>query len=211
MDTLPANPLSIELSVSRRRLWWHVADEDDQPERWDVSADIVKLGVCGDAERHVADLHFVAADLSGEQNLLDSMGLGEWALEFIAETIIDPATGRLCHELEQRISPGPPRMVVLRRVEVAEPWRRHGLAWVLIASALRVMAPTARLAACRVSPTDYECDDRVLAELESLRAGVMLEKIGFERWHEVHIVDPRNPALVDAGIDLLTRWWPHRD
>jgi len=212
VPALPANPLSIELTVSHRRLWWHITEEDEQPEQWNVSADVWRLGQCSEAERHVADIKLAVADLSGEQNLLDSVGLGEWALEFIAETVTEP-TGRLHHDLEERISPGPPRLVVLRRIVVAEPWRGHGLGPVLIASALRITAPTARLAACRVSPTDFPCpgQDRVTAELASLRAGAMLERIGFQRWRDVHIVDLRSQSLVDAGIDLMRRWWPQRD
>lgn len=212
VPALPANPLSIELTISHRRLWWHTAEEDEQPEQWDVSADIWRLGACCDTARHVADINLAVADLSGEQNLLDSVALGEWAMEFIAETVIEP-TGRLHHEIERRISPGPPRLVVLRRVVVAEPWRGHGLGAVLIASALRILAPTARLAACRVSPADFHCPggDRVDAELASLRAGAMLERIGFERWREVHIIDLRRPSLMDAGVDLMRRWWPTRD
>ncbi|TNC22233.1 hypothetical protein [Amycolatopsis alkalitolerans] len=209
---LPANPLSIELTVSHRRLWWHVAEEDEQPELWDVSADIWRIGLCPDDERHVADINLAVADLSGEQNLMDSVGLGEWALEFIAETVIEPG-GRLHHDLERWITPGPPRLVVLRRITVSEPWRGHGLGGVLIASALRIMAPSGRLAACRVSPADFHCpgQDRMCAELASLRAGAMLERIGFRRWREVHIIDLRSPSLVDAGIDMMRQWWPHRN
>ncbi|HJQ46585.1 MAG TPA: hypothetical protein VJ870_09730 [Amycolatopsis sp.] len=211
-SALPGNPLSIELTVSHRRLWWHMPDGDDQPELWDVSADIWRLGACADGERHVADIEVAVADLSGEQNLLDSVGMGEWALEFIAETVIEPE-GRLHHDLERWISAGPPRMVVLRQVVVSESWRGHGLGPVLIASALRIMAPTARLAACRVAPADFHCPgtDRMYAEMASLRAGAMLERIGFRRWQDVHLIDLRSPSLVDAGIDVMRTWWPHRD
>lgn len=212
VPALPENPLSIELTVSHRRLWWHVAEEDEQPELWDVSADIWRMSRCSEAERHVADINLAIADLSGEQNLLDSVGLGEWALEFIAETVIEP-TGRLHHDLERRISPGPPRLVVLRRIVVAQAWRGHGLAPALIASALRILAPTARLAVCRVSPTDFHRpgQDRMAAEVATLRAGAMLEHIGFDRWREVHFIDLRSRALLDAGVDLMRQWWPHRD
>lgn len=206
---LPANPLAIELTVSHRRLWWHVADEDDQPERWDVSADIWGLGECPDNHRHVADIKLAVADLTGEQNLLDSVAVGEWALEFIAETVVDQS-GRLHRDLERRISDGPPRMVIVRGVTVAEGWRRHGLGSVLLGSALRLLSPTARLAACRVSPADFHKpgEDLVHAEFQSVRAAAMLERIGFMRWQEVHILDLRNPVLVDAGIDVMRRWWP---
>ncbi|OXM74169.1 MULTISPECIES: hypothetical protein [Amycolatopsis] len=210
---LPANPLSIELELTHRRFWWQIDDEDEQPEQWDVSADVSELDVCPEELRHVGDIALVIADLTKERNLLDSVVLGEWALEFIAETVIDPDQGKLHPELDARISQGPPRMVVLRRVELTEPWRGHGLGAALIASALRILSPNARLAACRVSPLDFTLPgaDRITAELCSLRAGAMLERIGFQRWRGVHLVDLRNPALVDARMELLDQWWPGQE
>jgi GNAT superfamily N-acetyltransferase len=207
---MPGNPLSIELTISNRSLWWHIADDDDQPERWDVSADVWALDNVPDHVRHVGDIELVVADLTGEQNLLDSIEMGQWALEFIAEIVIEPS-GRLHRELDQRISDGPPRMVVVRHVTVADGWRGHGLGPVLLAGALRRVSPTARLAACRVSPTDFQRagEDRLQAEFQSVRAAAMLERIGFTRWREVHILDLRDPALIDAGIDVVQRWWPN--
>ncbi|GAB3585112.1 hypothetical protein GCM10027445_62130 [Amycolatopsis endophytica] len=210
---LPANPLSIELTLTHRRFWWQIDDEDEQPEQWDASADVSELDVCPDDLRHVGDIALVIADLTKERNLLDSVVLGEWALEFIAETVMDPDQGKLHPELDARISQGPPRMVILRRIDLTEPWRGHGLGAALIASALRILSPNARLAACRVSPLDFTVPgaDRITAELSSLRAGAMLESIGFHRWRGVHLVDLRNPTLVDARMDLLDQWWPGQD
>ncbi|MQA10722.1 MAG: hypothetical protein GEU98_19645 [Pseudonocardiaceae bacterium] len=208
---LPANPLSIELTVRHRRLWWHIDDEDHLPERWDVSADVGAFRPCPDNARHVADISLAIADLTQGRNLLDSVTLGEWALEFIAETVIDTAEGRLLPDLDVRIAAGTPRMVILRDVTLTPLWRGHGLGGSLIAGALRTLAHAARLAACRVSPTDFlpVSPDRVSAELASVRIAEMLERIGFERWNGVHIVDLQNPALLDARMELLTRWWPY--
>lgn len=205
----PANPLSIELTLSHRRLWWRIDDEDEQPEQWHASADVSPLTPCPAEARHVADISLVIADLARERNLLDSAVLGEWALEFIAETVLDPAHGNLHPELDQYLSAGPPRMVIVRRVEVAEAWRGHGLGAALTAGTLRILAPNARLGACRVSPLEFPCaDDRITAELASIRVGAMLENIGFRRWNGVHIVDLRDPALVDARMDTIGEWWP---
>ncbi|KAA9164929.1 hypothetical protein FPZ12_006650 [Amycolatopsis acidicola] len=209
---LPANPLSIELTLSHRRFWWQIDDEDEQPEQWQVSADVSALDLCPDELRHVGDISLVIADLTKERNLLDSVVLGEWALEFIAETVIDPDEGKLHPELDAEMRPGPPRMVILRRIELHEAWRGHGLGPSLIASALRILAPDARVGACRVSPLDFPCPgDRVAAELASVRAGAMLERIGFHRWRGVHVVDLRDPALLDARMDILDQWWPQSD
>jgi GNAT superfamily N-acetyltransferase len=207
---LPANPLSIELTTTNRRLWWPESDEDGQPEKWDVSADVWDLDLCAEEERHVADIGLAIADLTRTPNLLDSVVLGEWALDFISGMVSEPDSGRLHPELEAKIGHGPPRLVVLRRLSVAEPWRGHGLGAALVAGALRAMAPMARLAACRVSRFDFRSSspDRISAELTSVRAGTMLEGIGFCRWHGVHIVDPRSPRLSEAPTELLNKWWP---
>ncbi|MEU6646082.1 hypothetical protein ABZ863_26530 [Saccharomonospora sp. NPDC046836] len=209
---LPANPLNIRLAIKHERLWWHVDDEDHLPERWDVSADIWELDLCPALYRHVGDISLAIADLERERNLLDSGVLGEWALEFIAETVLDCADGRLHPELDAQLSSGPPRMVILQDVTLATAWRGYGLAGPLVAGALRTLAPTARLAACRVSPLDFRdtTPDRVSAELVALRMAALLERIGFYRWRDVHVVDLRDPALLDARMQLLTHWWPSR-
>lgn len=202
---LPASPLSISLTISHRRLWWQVDDEDHLPERWNVSADVWQLGACPDHLRHVGDISLVIADLRRERNLLDSVDLGEWALEFIAETVIDPAQGLLHPELDAQIGPGVARMIVLREWSLTEPWRGHGLGRSLIAGVLRVFAPSARLAACRVSPLDFAAvaPDRVAAELASVRVGASLESIGFRQWRGIHVVDLGDPALLGAGLGLI--------
>ncbi|WP_199433242.1 hypothetical protein [Qaidamihabitans albus] len=210
MPNLPANPLSIRLSITHERLWWHIDDEDHLPERWDVSADVWELDRCPEAVRHVGDISLVIADLHRDRNLLDSVALGEWALEFIAETVLDSTDGRLHPELDARLPAGPSRMVILRHISLTTEWRGHGLGGPLIAGALRTLAPTARLATCRVSPLDFRstCPDRVSAELASVRMAGMLERIGFHRWRDVHIVDLHNPALLEARMSLLDHWWP---
>ncbi|TNC22230.1 GNAT family N-acetyltransferase [Amycolatopsis alkalitolerans] len=212
MSELPGNPLSIELTVSHRRLFWHTDDEDDYPEHWTASADVFRLGECVEPARHVADVEFLIADLTAERNLLDSVSVGEWALEFLAETVLDPS-GRLHPELGAEIGAGPARMIILRHLTVAQCWRGHGLASALIAGVLRILAPSARLAVCRISPLDFghTYPDRVSAELASVRAGLLLERIGFRRWREAHVVDLKSPRLLDARMDLLNRWWPHAD
>ncbi|MPY83951.1 MAG: hypothetical protein GEV00_11655 [Actinophytocola sp.] len=205
---LPANPMSISLAITHRRLWWQTDDDDHMPERWDVSADVGELGACPDNHRHVGDIELVIADLRRERNLLDSAELGEWALEFIADTVIDPARGRLQPELDARISEGVARMVILRDIELTEAWRGHGLGALLVAGALRSLARAARLAACRVSPVDFRNapEDSVAAELASVRLAAMLEKIGFLQWNGVHVIDLRDPALLDVRLDALDRW-----
>ncbi|PRX46549.1 hypothetical protein B0I33_107126 [Prauserella shujinwangii] len=210
MTEPPANPLSIRLSLRHERLWWHIDDEDHSPERWDVSADVWELDSCPAQVRHVGDISLVVADLHRDRNLLDSVALGEWALEFIAETVLDASDGRLHPELDSELSEGPPRMVIVRDVTLSPVWRGHGLAAPLVAGALRTLARTARLAACRVSPLEFRATtpDRVSAELVSVRMAAMLERIGFRRWRDVHVVDLRDSALLEARMHILDHWWP---
>lgn len=213
MADLPANPMSIELSVTHRMLWWQTVEEDDLPETWHVSADVWKLDVCRREHRHVADLSISVADLNSDRNLLDSIDLGEWALEFIAETVLDLAEGTLVADLDDQISDGLPRMVILRWFELAQVWRGFGLAGPLIAASLERFAATARLAVCRISPADFvgKGCDRVSAELTCLRLGALLERIGFYLWRGVYVVDLHDPALIDASFEPLERWGPYRD
>lgn len=208
---LPANPMSIELTIFHRRLWWQTNEEDHSPERWDVSADIWDLDLCEPELRHVADISLAVADLHRDRHFMDSLVLGEWALEFIAETVVDLADGKLHEELDAEISPGPPRMVIVRYFELAEAWRGHGLAGPLVAAALDSFSATARLAVARISPTEFECEDRLTAELASVRTGGVLEEVGFRIWRGVHFVDLRDPALVDARLDSFERWLPRGD
>lgn len=213
MAELPANPMSVELTVSHRMLWWQTVADDDMPEHWQVSADVWPLDVCPAEHRHVADVQLVVADLHGDRNLLDAMELGEWAIEFIAETVLDLAAGTLLPDLDQRIGAGPPRMVIVCWFELAQAWRGHGLAAPLVAAALERFSNNARLAVCRLSPADFVSRglDRVSAELSCLRIGALLEGIGFFRWNGVHVVDLKNQGLIDASLGPLERWGPYSD
>lgn len=204
MEQLPANPLSINLTFEHRRLWWQTDDEDHMPERWSVSAD-VDGARCAPGGKHVADFSLVIADLCRERSLLDAPDLGDWAMEFIAETVIDLAQGRLHPALDDKISPGVARMVIVRRVVLTPPWRGHGLGGALLAGALRALSHGARLAVARVSPLEFldSSPDKTSAELASIRFGALLERIGFERWREVHFVDLQHPQLLDARMAMF--------
>lgn len=207
VSDLPANPLSISLTFSHQRLWWQVDDEDHIPESWHVSADVWEFAQCRPGSVHVADVSLVISDLRQETNLLDAVDVEDWALDFIAETVIDPKQGLLHPELDDRITDGPPRMIILRHLRLTEEWRGFGLGGVLIASVLRALEPGARLAVCRVSALDFahESPDRISAELASVRIGQLLERLGFERWHDVHVVDLRHPALRRACFEAIER------
>ncbi|TDD64770.1 hypothetical protein E1262_27155 [Jiangella aurantiaca] len=213
MADLPVNPMSIALTVSHRMLWWQTMDEDDNPAHWRVSADVDPQACCPVEYRHVGDCSLLVADLDPTRNMLDSVELDEWDLEFIGETVLDLADGTLVPALDQQIVEGPPQMVILTHFELAAPWRGHGLAAPLIAATLARFAPTARLAVCRISPARFLAQhaDRLAAELASVRLGALLERIGFFLWRDVYVVDLRNDDLTDAGLALLQRWVPQDD
>ncbi|NED96411.1 hypothetical protein G1H11_13955 [Phytoactinopolyspora alkaliphila] len=203
--------MSVELTISHSRLWWQPEGEDEQPAHWNVSADVWPMTRCADRYRHVADIAVSVADISPELSLLDSIDLGDWSTEFIAETVLDLAKGSLVSELDRRVSQGPERMLILNRVEVQPAWRGHGLAGPLTAAALHRFSQMARLAVCRLSPADFmdAAPDRITAELASLRLGGMLERIGFFLWNGVYVVDLRSTELIDASLEPLERWGPY--
>lgn len=211
---LPVNPLSIELTVAHTRWWWEVDDEDQYPEMWEAVATVSELaGAVPEDLCDVGRIRLTIVDLTQERNVFDTLQVGEWGMEFIAETVVDLEHGTLHPDLDQRISPGPPRMLIVRDLEVHEAWRGHGLGAALLGSALRILAPNARLAACRVSPADFLRPgvDRVNAELSSVRAGNLLADVGFREWRGVHVVDLRDHALLDARLKFLEQWVPPDD
>jgi hypothetical protein len=208
---LPANPLSIELTMTNRRLWWPDGDEG-QPETWDVSADVWDLDLCIDEERHVADIGLAIVNLTRPVDQLDALSIGEGMQEFLNAAVDEPLTGRLHPDLEDTISPGPPRLAVLRTVHITEPWQGNGFAPVLVAGTLSALRPMARLAACR---THWEAflpyaGDEISADLTAARARTALEPIGFYPWHDVHILDLTSPRLSEARKEYLDKLWPDR-
>lgn len=213
----PANPMSIELSVVHRRPWWQ-QDDGDGPVTWQVSADVSVLDVCAPEVRHVADLSVTVADLRRGQVALDAVVLGEWAPGFLAHVVSDGDGGSLLPELEAWIGDGPPRVVVVRRYELAAAWRGHGLGPVLLAGALAAFLPLARLAAFRVTgPAPVApgrprrtglgraARERVAERLQARRTAV-LEALGFRPWGGVHVADLRGAELADTRQGPLERW-----
>ncbi|RIQ22837.1 hypothetical protein [Jiangella rhizosphaerae] len=220
----PANPMSVELTVQHRRAWWQ-PDDELQPEAWEVTADVSELDVCPPGLRHVADLSVTVADLRRGRVALDTLVLGEWAPGFLAAAAGEG--GALRPELEEWVSDGPPRVVVVRRYELMSEWRGHGLGPVLLAGALAAFMPLARLAAVHVPQparpgwppggTAAGGPDRPLtglgraarqrmAERQRARRIAVLERLGFRLWDGVHVADLRGAELADTRHGPLERW-----
>ncbi|WP_199433248.1 hypothetical protein [Qaidamihabitans albus] len=206
---LPANPLSVELTFSHRRLWWQ-AGHGSRPERCEVSADVWQHDVVPDGLRHVGDISLVLTDAAQNLDTAQSVVLGEWVPRFLREAVADREERRLEPALEAAISPGPALVVIVRRIRLAEPWQGHGLGVAILASSLRSLSRIARMAICRPLPADFAAEgaDAVSAERNAVRAVATLERIGFWRWRGVHVIDLRSRSLLDARTELLHRWWP---
>lgn len=211
----PANPMSVELTVQHRRAWWQ-ADDELQPEAWEVTADVSELAVCPPGLRHVAELSVTVADLRRGRVALDTLVLGEWAPGFLAAAAGEG--GALDPELEEWVSIGPPRVVVVRRYELMPEWRGHGLGPVLLAGALAAFMPLARLAAFRVTAPPATVPGlsgvtglgraarQRMAERQQARRITVLERLGFRLWDGVHVADLRAAELADARRGPLERW-----
>ncbi|WP_116950168.1 hypothetical protein [Jiangella endophytica] len=211
----PANPMSVELTVSHRRAWWQV-DDERQPEPWEITADVSALDLCAPDARHVAELSVTIADLRRGRVALDAVVLGEWAPGFLAAASGD--VGALGPDLEDWVSDGPPRVVVVRRYELMPEWRGHGLGPVLLAGALATFQPVARLAAFRVATPrpaisgppsvtglGRAARERVAERLHARRTAV-LERLGFRPWDGVHVADLRAAELADARRGAVDPW-----
>ncbi|WP_184828564.1 hypothetical protein [Jiangella mangrovi] len=208
--------MSVELTVLQRRAWWQ-PDDELRPEAWEVTAAVSELGLCAPEVRHVADLSVTVADLRRGRVALDAVVLGEWAPGFLAH-VVDDDGGRLLPELEAWVGDGPPRVVVVRRYELAAAWRGHGLGPVLLAGALGAFLPLARLAAFRVARAAPAVPGRPhttglgraarerVAERRRARRTAVLEELGFRLWDGVHVADLRSPALADTRQGALERW-----
>lgn len=212
----PANPMSVELTVLHRRAWWQ-PDDELQPEAWEVTADVSALDVCPPGVRHVAELSVTVADLRRGRVPLDAVLLGAWAPGFLAAAVAGDG-GALPPDLEEWVSDGPPRVVVVRRYELMPVWRGHGLGPVLLAGALAAFLPVARLAAFRVTALEATppgppgvtglgrvARERVAERLQARRTAV-LERLGFRPWDGVHVADLRAAELADARHGAPDAW-----
>jgi len=198
--TPPWWPTAIALTTTNRVLWWQVGDADERPERWTVHIDVTDNGAtrCSDEVHRVGVIELAVAELAADPQLLHPAAAGSWAPGFLAEALTQPGSGVLVDELDRLLAPGPARVVLLRSVFLHEAWRGCGLAPALLSAALRRFSAMARLAACRVDPTDVAelAPGLTRAEAEEIaqRAGWLLERSGFVPWNGVHLVGLHDPA-----------------
>ncbi|WP_123788604.1 hypothetical protein [Phytoactinopolyspora halophila] len=202
----PANPMSIELTFGHRRFWWQDND-NPPPHHVDVSADVWEYIECPPELRHVGDLTLAIADLEYPSSELDSVSVGEHAMMFLTQRGVSP-DGTLHPDLDDLISPGPPRAIVLRWVELSSYWRGRGVGPGLVAAALTTFKKSARLGLCHLTAADIEeyYPDRSDAEEMVEHLATLLKSLGFIPWGDAYVIDLRNDSLTQARRRTIERF-----
>lgn len=163
--------------------------------RWDDdSDDVATLDVCR--------MHLVRAKQE-HPDLWDALDAMEADLEKVASTVLDPSTGSLADELEERIEPMHDQMLILNSVTLAPEWRGFGVGALLAGVALQTLAPGARLAVTYPAPVDdAEGADRRAA---TVKLGRVWQQLGFEPFRDgVWVLDLALVSL-DQGVATLRK------
>lgn len=182
------------------------------PRRWEVAVEIDPRQ-SGGRDTHIGDVWADQVDLRTPPTLLEALALGQWAPTWFDEAMPDPASGRLHPELEDRVQPGPPSLLMLRRVSLSREWRGHRLAAPLLAGALRALADAglARAAIAHIAPIHcmevnrnypFEITDIPTAAKVVDRLTSVLTSLGFTDWQGTLIADLTNPQLLDTVRQL---------
>lgn len=202
--------MSVELTMSQRQYAWSLAYDQGRVGHWEVSADAWHLESHRPECRHAGDISLVLASFDADRSVLGLMEIGPWVAEFAASAIVDPDTGVLVPELEDRITPGPARMLVLCAFELTEAWRGFGLAVPLVSGALAHFARSARMAVCRLSVTELLRWYPDHASAEQARVGLarLLARMGFVEWRGVYVADLNDPALSEVRRAAVREWLP---
>ena len=191
----PADPWSIQLTYRHDQRWWF--DADQEPEAWEVSADIYDDSGTH-LEYHIGDINITALDI---YDAADPFGLldGEDAdLGLIAEAIFDPATGRLHPDLDQRLQPLGSRILILNSARLTPSWRGFGLGALLTGTAIRKLSAGARAVICYPAPLDDATPDEAVdspEDRERRQEAVatlsdVWERLGFEHFRDgVYVLD----------------------
>ncbi|SEE49086.1 hypothetical protein SAMN04488561_1493 [Jiangella alba] len=128
------------------------------------------------------------------------------------QTAFEPRTGKLHPAVDQLISsPNIARTSAVLAItdwELAPPWRGLGLAGLLMSATVERFRSQARLAACRISPVQFDTSSTDEAQAAATRVGAILERYGWQRWRGLHVIDTQADALVDATLDVLQRGEP---
>jgi hypothetical protein len=206
--TPPADPHSIELSYSHRHHW--ASTGDDSPQIWYVSADVHPDG--GDEPvSHVADIEIILLDPYETRDPFGVLDGHDGDLGLIAETILDPASGRLNPELADRLEPFGSRILILNRVQLANQWRGLGIGVLLAGLAIKRLSGGCQAAVCYPSPLaapgdEGRDDDPVERQAAVATLTGVWSQLGFEHFRDgVHVLDLALVTLNEALEHLHER------
>jgi len=176
----------------------------DVAESWYVNTVEERWGDDGDetATVDVCQMHLVRAQLE-HPDLWDALDAMEADLEMVASTVLDPSTGSLADELEERIEPMHDQMLILNSAVLAPEWRGLGIGALLAGMALQTLAPGARLAVTYPAPlNDAEGPARRAA---TVKLGRVWQQLGFEPFRDgVWVLDLALVGL-DQGVAKLRK------
>lgn len=203
--TPPADPYSIELTYAHRHHWANNAE--DGPEIWHVTAgahpDGAEEPVC-----HVADIEIVLIDPYDTRDAFGILDSYDADLGLVAETVLDPATGRLNPDLAGRLEPHGSRLLILKKVQLRPEWRGFGIGVLLAGLAIKRLSGGCQAAICYPTPLDDQADEdpaRRRAAVATLSD--VWSQLGFEHFRDgVHVLDLAFVTLDEANERLRERF-----
>ncbi|WP_158894547.1 hypothetical protein [Amycolatopsis anabasis] len=197
---LPADPSDIHLSYSHRQYWWF--DADAEPQVWHVSADIYDDSGT-EVLIHIADVSIVLVDVYETEDPFGVLDGEDADLGLIAETLFDPATGRLTEGPDDRLEPMGDRILILDSVRRAPEWRGHGIGVLLAGTAIKKLSGGVRAAVCYPAPLDAPAHQRGDENPRERQAAItalagVWGKLGFEHYRGgVYVLDLNLVTLDD--------------
>lgn len=196
----PADPQTIELSYTHEH---SILDDGSEPQFWHVSAD----AHTGDEEPavHVGDLELVRVDpyYSDTFAVLDSYDAD---LGLIAETVLDPHTGRVHPDLEAQLEPHGSDLLILDQVQLVPTWRGRGIGLLMAGLAVKHLSGGCQAALCYPSLLGQAEDENPATRRAAVTTlSSVWSQLGFEHFRNgVHVLDLALVTL-DEAIDRLQR------
>lgn len=203
--TPPADPYSIELSYTHRHHWASSADDD--PEIWHVGAGVHPDGA-DEPISHVADIDIVLIDPYDTRNAFDILDSYDGDLGLIAETVLDPATGRLNPDLADRLEPHGSRLLILNQVQLRLEWPGFGIGVLLAGLAIKRLSGGCQAVVCYPAPLNgldhgQADEDPVQRQVAEAALSEVWSQLGFEHFRDgVHVLDLALVTL-DEAIERL--------
>lgn len=203
--TPPADPYSIELTYTHRHHW--ASRTEDGPEIWHVRAGVHPDGA-DEPVSPVADIEIALIDPYDTRDAFGVLDSYDGDLGLIAETVLDPATGRLNPDLTDRLEPHGSRLLILNQVQLRPEWRGFGIGVLLAGLAIKRLSGGCQAAVCYPAPLnglDHDQTDENPARRQAAEAtlSALWSQLGFEHFRNgVHVLDLALVTL-DEAIERL--------